>query len=147
MPIKNKKKTIEIYNVDNESIESNPIYTTSVSAGFPSPADDYIDQKLDLNKYLIKNPSATFYVKVSGNSMVNAGINDGDILIVDRSLTPKQNSIVIGVLDGEFTVKRIRKTKEKLFLIPENEDYLPTEITPEIDFKIWGVVTNIIHRL
>lgn len=123
------------------------LYATKIAAGFPSPADDYLDSKLDLNAYLIKNPSASFFVRVNGNSMINAGISDGDILIVDRSLEAVDKRVVIGLINGEFTVKRIQKKGKKLFLVPENEKFNPIEITEEMDFKIWGVVTYAIHKI
>jgi DNA polymerase V len=123
------------------------LYTGTISAGFPSPAEDYLDKKLDLNEYLIRNPSATFFVRVNGNSMINAGIHNGDILIVDRSLEPADGRIVIGVINGEFTVKRINKRGKKLFLEPENEAFKPIEITEDTDFKTWGVVVYTIHKL
>jgi DNA polymerase V len=124
-----------------------PLFVPAVSAGFPSPAEDFIDKKLDLNEYLIRNQPATFLVRVQGNSMENAGILDGDILVVDRSLEPSSGKIVIGVIDGEFTVKRIVKKSGRFFLQPENETFTPIEITPEMDFKIWGIVTFAIHKL
>lgn len=124
-----------------------PIYEHKVPAGFPSPADDYIDKKLDLNEYLIKNPAATFFVKVSGTSMIDAGIYDGDILIVDRSIENVNNKIVVCTIDGEFTVKRICKKGKELTLIPENSKYNLIVVTEEMDFRIWGVVTYAIHTL
>jgi len=123
------------------------LYSNTISAGFPSPAEDYLDKKLDLNEYLIRNPSATFLVKVNGNSMINAGINNGDILIVDRSQEPADGKVVIGVINGEFTVKRIHKKGKRLFLAPENDSFQPIEITEDTDFKIWGVVVYTIHKL
>lgn len=134
LPEKNKSITLDLY-------------TNTISAGFPSPAEDFIDKKLDLNEYLIKNPSATFLVKVNGNSMINAGISNGDILIIDRSIEPSDGKVVIGVINGEFTVKRILKKGKKIFLKPENENFKPIEITEEMDFKIWGVVAYTIHKL
>jgi len=122
-----------------------PLFTSHISAGFPSPADDYIEKRLNLNDLLIKNRASTFFVKVSGDSMLDAGIHNGDILVVDRSKTPVNNSIVIAVLNGELTVKRIRKTRKKLYLAPENEDYAEIEITKDMDLTVWGVVTNVIH--
>jgi DNA polymerase V len=124
-----------------------PLFLSPVAGGFPSPATDYIEQNLDLNEYLIKHPAATFFVRVSGNSMIRAGIFSGDILIVDKSLNPKQDSIIVAILNGEFTVKRFRKEQGKIILYPENEKYLPTTITEGMDFQIWGVVTNVIHKL
>lgn len=125
-----------------------PLYNCSVSAGFPSPADDYIDLKLDLNDYLIKRPSSTFLVRVSGESMIKAGIHDGDILTVDRSITPTDGKIVIAVINGECTVKRIQYKNNVLHLLPENDAYAPIIIKEFSDtIFIWGVVTNVIHPL
>ncbi|MBN1290857.1 MAG: translesion error-prone DNA polymerase V autoproteolytic subunit [Candidatus Latescibacteria bacterium] len=124
-----------------------PLFTESVPAGFPSPADDYIDDKLDLNSYLIRHPAATFFVRADGDSMVDAGIHHGDILIVDRALKPVDKSVVIAVLDGELTVKRLRKTNGELLLIPDNGAYEPLRIGAEMNCEIWGVVTTAIHEL
>ncbi len=124
-----------------------PFYLSPITAGFPSPADDYIEKSLDLNEYLVKHPSATFFVRVSGHSMVNAGIFHGDILVVDRSIQIYQNRIVVAVVNGEFTVKRFREVRNKVTLIAENPDYSPIEITHETDFEVWGVVTNVIHKV
>lgn len=123
-----------------------PLVQSRVSAGFPSPADDYLEIKLDLNKYLIQHPTATFYVRVKGDSMENAGIFDGDLLIVDRAKDPKDLDIIVGVLDGEFTVKRLVKKAGRVFLYPENENYKPIRIEEENDFRVWGVVTYVIHK-
>ena len=124
-----------------------PLFLVPVAAGFPSPSDDYIETTLDLNRHLVKHPSATFFVRVKGDSMIEAGIHSGDILIVDRSLDATDKKVVIAVLDGEFTVKRIRLIDSKLYLLPENSDFSPTEITESMDFTVWGVVTNVIHEL
>lgn len=124
-----------------------PLFLESVSAGFPSPADDYIDQKLDLNDALIRNPAATFFVRVSGDSMIKSGIHSDDILVVDRSLNAKSGSVVIAVIDGELLVKRLLMENGKVFLIPENNDYQTIEIKDEMAFEIWGVVTTVIHSL
>lgn len=124
-----------------------PLFQTSVAAGFPSPAENEIEKKLDLNHLLIKHPSATFFLRVSGSSMVKAGIHDNDILVVDRSLEPTHGKIVVAALNGELTVKRLYLDKDKVFLIAENEVYSPIEITEGIEFHVWGVVTNVIHSL
>lgn len=124
-----------------------PVFTARVSAGFPSPAADYEEGKLDLNKHLIKNPPATFFVRVTGDSMEGAGIHDGDLLIVDRSLEPISGKVVIAVVDGELTIKRIRISKGKFSLEPENENYPIKKITEDMEFEVWGVVTNVIHPL
>lgn len=123
-----------------------PMISTHVQAGFPSPADDHIDGTLDLNEHLIKHPAATFFVRVTGDSMIGAGIHSGDILLVDRSLQVTDNKIVIAYINGEFTVKRILLRNNKCSLIAENKDFEPIEITPEMNFEIWGVVTYVIHR-
>ncbi len=124
-----------------------PLFQAKVSAGFPSPAEDYIEKKLDLNEHLIRHPASTFFVKVEGCSMVNAGIHHGDILIVDRSLEPADRKIVIAVINNEMTVKRIKKQGDRLCLLPENEAFDPIEIDEDSEFQIWGVVTSVIHKL
>lgn len=116
-----------------------------MSAGFPSPAQDYLDGKLDLNSYLIEHPAATFFMRMSGDAMVNTGIFDNDLLIVDRSIEPQNNSIIIAVLNGELTVKRIIKTKKDIYIETRFKDNI--KITEDIDFSIWGVVTKVIHEL
>jgi len=144
---KNKKPAnMELFFPDFSSHHELELFSSQIPAGFPSPADDFLEKRLDLNEYLIKNKSATFLIRVHGDSMINAGIFDGDLLVVDRSAQPTSGKIVLGVLNGEFTVKRIEKRKTKLFLVPENDDFKPIEITNEMDFKIWGVVTFAIHK-
>ncbi|MCA6362282.1 MAG: translesion error-prone DNA polymerase V autoproteolytic subunit [Bacteroidetes bacterium] len=138
---------LDVFMPDVTQRISLPLFQTPVSAGFPSPADDYEEKKLDLNEYLVSRPSSTFFVKVSGQSMTGAGIHDGDLLIVDRSATVADKKIVIGVVNGEFTVKRIRKKGTQLFLEPENPAFKPIEITGDMDFTIWGVVTYVIHKV
>ena len=138
---------LEIFPASDETAMELPLAAEPVPAGFPSPAEDYRDQKLDLNQLLIKRPSSTFFVRVSGASMTNAGIFDGDLLVVDRSVSPSDKKIVIGVVNGEFTVKRIRKRGEKIFLVPENPAFRETEITPEMNFVVWGVVMYCIHKV
>ena len=123
------------------------IFSARVSAGFPSPAADYEEGKLDLNKHLVKNPAATFFVRVSGDSMTGAGVHDGDLLVVDRSKEPVSGNVVIAVLDGELTVKRLRIKRGKYTLEPENDNYPVQKITKDNEFEVWGVVTNVIHPL
>lgn len=152
MMIEPLRKSAVIENIfgfenSNPSPQKLPLFIARVSAGFPSPADDHIDKNLDLNEFLIKHPAATFFVRVAGNSMINAGIRNGDLLIVDKALEPADNKIVVAALNGELTVKRIRKIKGKLFLAPENQDYQPIEIEPESQFEVWGVVTHVIQTL
>jgi DNA polymerase V len=124
-----------------------PFYTCPVSAGFPSPAEDYIEGKLDLNRYLIHNPVATFFVRVTGDSMIGAGIHSGDLLVVDRSLHPSDGMVAIAVVNGEVLVKRLQTIRGKTHLVAENPDYPPLEIKEEMDFQIWGVATSVIHPL
>ncbi len=123
------------------------LYASRVPAGFPSPADDYIDQRLDLNTHLIEHPAASFFVRVSGDSMIGAGIHDGDLLIVDRALKPLDGRVVIAALDGELTVKRLVFRNKRPWLVPENPDYAPIEVREGLDCIIWGVVTRVIHAL
>ncbi len=125
--------------------EELPLFLAKVSAGFPSPADDFIDQKLNLHEYLIRHKSATFFVRVEGESMVEAHIHSGDLLIVDRSLPVQDGLVIVAVLNGEFTVKQVKKKGEKLFLLPANPEYSPVEITEDMDFEVWGVVLHVIH--
>ena len=124
-----------------------PMFTEQVPAGFPSPADDYLEGNLDLNKYLIQHPVATYFVRVTGDSMIGAGIYSGDILIVDRSLEPLNRKVVIAIVNGELTVKRLIRKSDKVILMPENDRYKPIEIKDETDLEIWGVVTSVIHGL
>jgi len=136
-----------IYRPDQSTKRKRPLFMVPVSAGFPSPAEDYIEGKLDLNEYLIKHPAATFFVKVTGNSMIDLGIHPGDTLIVDRSLEPVDKKVVIAIVNGELTVKRIRVAKDKVFLMSENRDCKPLRIEAETGFEVWGIVTNVIHPL
>ena len=141
-----KTKTLELYASDTTTTLNMPYFENGVSAGFPSPAEDHIHSKIDLNNLLIENPSATYYVRVNGDSMLGAGILSGDLLIVDRSIEVTNNCIVVAHLDGEFTVKRIKKIKKKIFLQAENNNYKPIEITKEMDFELFGVVAHAIHH-
>lgn len=122
-----------------------PLASASVQAGFPSPAEDHMENSLDLNEHLVSNPAATFFVRVRGNSMRDAGIQGGDILVVDRSITPSDRQIVIAMLDGEFTVKRLCKRGERIFLEAANADFAPIEIRESQELTIWGAVTFVIH--
>ena len=136
-----------VYRPDLSTVCERPVFLERVPAGFPSPAGDYLEGKLDLNQYLIKHPAATYFVRVTGDSMVEAGIHSGDLLIVDRSLEPSDGKIVIAVLDGELTVKRLERRKGTLRLLPANKNYEPLEVSEQQSFEIWGVVTNVIHSL
>lgn len=146
MSINNNKKLTFFHPVLDSEIRI-PLIKEGVSAGFPSPAIDFMETSIDLNTELCKNPLATFYIKVKGNSMIDAGINDNDVLVVDRSLEPKNNTIAICFIDGEFTVKRIQLEKDCLYLIPENPSYLPIKVTEDNQLIIWGIVTYVIKAL
>ena len=124
-----------------------PLFASAIPAGFPSPADDYIENQLDLNQHLIQHPAATFFVRVEGLSMIGAGIHHGNILVVDRSLEPKDGDIVVAVVNGDLTVKRLQRQRGgKVFLVPENPVYTPIEITEDMDMMVWGVVVSAIHE-
>ncbi|MFW5487163.1 MAG: LexA family protein [Desulfovibrio sp.] len=122
-----------------------PLFLCPVPAGFPSPADDYIEKNLDLNTYLVRNRAATFFIRVSGESMLDAGIQDGDILVVDRSAGAATGCIVVAVLDGELTVKYLRKKNGRVTLVPANDRYPEMEIFPEQDFYVWGTVVGVVR--
>ncbi|KAB1443873.1 translesion error-prone DNA polymerase V autoproteolytic subunit [Pseudodesulfovibrio senegalensis] len=119
-----------------------------VAAGFPSPADDYMERPLDLNEHLVQRPESTYFVRVTGDSMIEAGIHDGDLLVVDRSRTPVAGDVVIACVDGEFLVKRLARSAEgQVVLLPENSGYAPLAVPPEADFSLWGVAVHVIHSL
>ena len=143
----NKNSKFTFFLPDYESELKIPFMKEGVSAGFPSPAADFMETNIDLNKELSENQLATFYIKVKGNSMIDAGIDDKDVLVVDRSLEPQNNKIAICFIDGEFTVKRILVEKECLYLMPENPNYSPIKITEENEVIIWGIVTYVIKKL
>lgn len=124
-----------------------PYFDHGVSAGFPSPALDFMESKIDLNKALSENPLATFYIRVEGHSMSGAGIDDKDVLVVDRSLQPADKKIAVCFIDGEFTVKRLSKKKDGLWLLPENPKYEPIKINEATQLTIWGIVTYVIKKI
>lgn len=132
--------------VDAPSALERPIFTAHISAGFPSPAEDHIDSALDLNEYLIHHPAATFFVRVSGDSMINAGIMHNDVLIVDRSQDPKHGDIVVAELMGEFTVKRLYHRGQEVKLCPENDHYQPILIAHPENLSIIGVVSGVVRK-
>lgn len=141
------KSDVNVFEFDaNAPSLSIPIFSSRVQAGFPSPADDHLEDRLDLNKYLIHHQEATFFVRAQGESMLNAGIHPGDILVVDKSLPAKSSKIVIAVVDGEFTVKRLHKYKGKITLKTENPEFDDIEICEGNELIIWGVVTSVIHQ-
>ena len=124
-----------------------PLFGYRIAAGFPSPADDYVEERIDLNRHLIRHKEATFFLRVQGDSMINAGIHDGDMLIVDRAIEPVSGKIVIAALDGELTVKRLSTRGGRVRLLPENPDYPVIEIGTEQELVIWGVVIHVIHAV
>tara|TARA_B100000242_G_scaffold31635_1_gene18953 strand:+ start:3453 stop:3968 length:516 start_codon:yes stop_codon:yes gene_type:complete len=124
-----------------------PLYGNLVPAGFPSPADDYLEGALDLNAHLVREPSATFFVRAQGESMIGSGIHDGDLLVVDRSMQASDGKVVIVSVNGELTVKRLSRRKGKSWLLPDNPDYPPILMNEEDEHHFWGVVTNVIHAL
>ena len=123
-----------------------PLVTTKVPAGFPSPAEEYLGDSLDLNDYLIQNPSTTFFARVEGDSMVGKGIMPGDVLVIDRSLEPRHGDVVVAILNGELTVKTLH-SKDRIQLVAENPDYPNIKVTGEMDFQVWGVATHTIGHL
>jgi len=136
-----------VYAPDLSTRYALPVFLGRLPAGFPSPADDYIEGKLDLNRHLIKHPAATFFVRVTGDSMIGAGIHSGDLLVVDRSLDAVDGNVIVAALDGELTVKRLFRQGEILRLLAANTAYEPIEILTQQSFEIFGVVTNVIHSL
>jgi len=124
-----------------------PFVLDYISAGFPSAADDYVENQLDLNKFLIQHPAATFFIRVEGDSMINAGIHSGDLLIVDRAVEVRHGRIVVAQINGEFTVKRIEHVGAHTYLVPENKNFKSQRITDEMSFDVWGVVTYVIHSV
>ena len=116
-------------------------------AGFPSPAEDHVEGRLDLNEHLIRHPAATFFVRASGDSMLGAGIHPGDLLVVDRALEPAHGRVVIAVVDGELTVKRLEVRDGRVRLLAENDRYPPIELAPGVELQVWGVVTSVVHPL
>ena len=134
--------SLEIFTADLSSHLPLPYADGGIQAGFPSPADNYITETIDLNKELVRHPAATFYGRVSGDSMIEEGIEPGDILIIDRSIEPDSGDLAVCCIDGEFTLKRIKLEKNRVWLIPSNEMFDPILVTPENEFSVWGVVTH-----
>ena len=118
-----------------------------ISAGFPSPAADYKNKRISLDEELIKDKNTTYYARVSGESMIGAGLDNDDLLVIDKSITPKDGKIAVCYVDGEFTVKRLKITKECIYLMPENENYKPIKVTQEKQLLIWGIVTYVIKKV
>jgi DNA polymerase V len=148
MNLQIKKENLTFYSLDNNSLKKIHIYEGGVSAGFPSPAEDYLDLDLNLHEYLVKHPASTFFIIAKGHSMENTGIGDNDILVVDKSLDVKNNDIVVAAVNGEFTVKRYLNIDGKILLRAETKlnNYPDINIDESVDFEIWGVVTHTIHN-
>jgi DNA polymerase V len=141
------KNKITFFLPDFENSTELPFISGGIKAGFPSPAADFDETKISLDNVLVKNREATFYAKASGRSMIGAGIDDGDVLVIDRSIEPQNNKIAICYIDGEFTVKRIKIEKDCVYLIPENKEFQPIKVTEDNDLIIWGIVTYVIKSV
>lgn len=140
-------ENLTFFNPKPSSIEGAFFIDNGISAGFPVPAEDFEQERVSLDEELVKNKNTTFFAKVKGQSMINAGLNDQDLLVIDRSLPPEDKKIAVCFVDGEFTVKRLRVQKDEVWLQPENPDYPIIKITAENDFIIWGIVTNVIKKV
>jgi DNA polymerase V len=138
---------MKIYKPTQETKISIPLFMSKVKAGFPSPAEEYIEAKLDLNSYLIQHPSSTYMVRIEGDSMIGAGIYSGDLAVVDRSLEPKNQDIVIAVVDQEITIKRLVKSKKSITLCAENPNFQPISFSNEQELTIWGVVVHTVRSM
>ena len=142
-----KKEKIKFLKRNEENSMGQWLFEQGISAGFPSPADDFKEVRISLDNELVKNKESTFYARVSGDSMLNAGLSDGDLIIIDRSLNPENGKIAVCFLDGEFTVKRIKKVKNKVYLVPENSKYKIIELKEENELRIWGIVRYVIKKI
>ena len=142
-----KTDSLTFFSPDTAQRLSIPLSRNTVSAGFPSPADDFKETRISLDATLIKNKEATFYARVSGKSMIGAGLDEGDLLVIDRSLEAEHGKIAICFLDGEFTVKRLHIEKKTITLMPENDDYKPIKVSKDSDLLIWGIVTYVIKAV
>ena len=137
---------IQIFKPNDKKSSTNIFIKDGISAGFPSPASDFEESRISLEKVIVKNKEATFYAKVSGESMKDAGLNDGDILVIDRSEEVKNNKIAVCYVNGEFTVKRVKIDKDHIYLVPGNKKYNPIKITEENELIVWGIVTYVIKK-
>lgn len=136
-----KTSILDFYSIDTSTELVLPLAESKINAGFPSPATDFLDSEIDLNKHLIKNPSSTFIAVTNGYSMKGAGIDDNDLLIIDKSLEATNGAIAVCIIDNEFTLKRLKVSKKEIFLMPENENFKPIKITEFNEFEIWGILT------
>ena len=142
-----ESKKLVFFHPDQEHHKKTHWAQEGISAGFPSPADDFKELRISIDQEVVRNEEATFYARVAGESMQGAGLDDGDLLVIDRSLEPADNKIAICFIDGEFTVKRLKVTQDEILLIPENPKYQPIKITEENELIIWGVVTYVVKKL
>jgi DNA polymerase V len=138
--------TLELVSLEAVRGVELPFYASYIAAGFPSPADDHLEDRIDLGQYLVQNPTSTYMMRVKGTSMMDANIHEGDILVIDKSLRPADGLPVVCFLDGEFTVKTFRMIDKKAFLMPANPDFKPIEVTEDMDMRVWGVVVWILHK-
>ena len=145
--MKQPNKNLVFFKPNENNIKDMPLAHTGVSAGFPSPADDFKELRISIDQEVVKNEEATFYARVDGQSMQGAGLDDGDLLVIDRSKEPEDNAIAVCFIDGEFTVKRLKVEKECVFLIPENPNYKPIKVTEDNQLIIWGVVTYVVKKV
>lgn len=142
-----KKDKLKIYQPDTATDREIPVAGSGVHAGFPSPAEDHIEGRLDLNKLAVTHPDATFFARVEGDSMKDDCIEDGGLLVIDKSLKPEDGNVVVSYLDGEFTLKRIQIKKGKIYLVPANEKYKVLEVSDDTDFRVWGVVRYVLKKV
>ncbi len=145
--MKKMKEGISFFKPNLDESHSIPLTSNNISAGFPSPADDFKEIRISLDREIIKNEEATFYARVDGESMLGAGLNDGDLIVIDRSAEPKDGSIAVCFLDGEFTVKRLKLKNKEIYLMPENSKYSPIKIGEGNELSIWGVVTYVVKKM
>jgi DNA polymerase V len=141
------KKQLTFFLPNTENVKEIPFIAAGIKAGFPSPAADFDETKISIDQLVIKNETATFYAKASGNSMTGAGIDDGDILVIDRSIEPADNKIAVCFIDGEFTVKRIKIEEDCVYLQAENPKYRSIKVTEDNDLIIWGIVTYVVKKI
>lgn len=145
--MKQSNKSLVFFKPNEDNIKDMPLAHTGVSAGFPSPADDFKELRISIDQEVVKNEEATFYARVDGQSMQGAGLDDGDLLVIDRSREPEDNAIAVCFIDGEFTVKRLKVEAECIFLMPENPNYKPIKVTEDNQLIIWGVVTYVVKKV
>ncbi|WP_372794016.1 LexA family protein [Lutibacter sp.] len=138
---------LTIYSPEKTELKERPIVNEDISAGFPSPAEDFKEVRISLDKELVKNEEATFYARVRGNSMIDANIEDGDLLVIDRSIETRNGKIAVCMIDGEFTIKRLKVEKDCVYLMPENKNYKPIKVTEGNDLIVWGIVIYVIKKV